>query len=57
MPSEYLIFLELTLFQKKKNESKTNKKNNSVALGQGPGSPSMDAHNIFELFFRYRNPN
>ena len=28
MTSEYLILLELTLFQKKKNESKTNKKNN-----------------------------
>ena len=38
------------------DQGKTNKKNNSVALGQGPGSPSTDAHNIFELFFSYWNP-
>ena len=32
----------------------TVKRNNSVALGQGPGSPSRDTHNnIFELFCRY----
>ena len=33
------------------------KRNNSAALGQGPGSPSEDTHNnIFELFCRYWNP-
>ena len=31
-------------------------RNNSAALGQGPGSPSRDIHdNIFELFCRYWN--
>ena len=32
------------------------KRNNSSALGQGPGSPSRDTHNdTFELFCRYWN--
>ena len=32
------------------------KRNNSAALGQGPGSPSRDTHNsTFELFCRYWN--
>ena len=32
-------------------------RNNSAALGQGPGSPSRDTqNNTFELFCRYYNP-
>ena len=31
--------------------------NNSAALGQSPGSPSRDTHNILELFCRYWNPH
>ena len=27
------------------------------SLGQGPISPSVDTHNIFELFYRYWNPH
>ena len=36
---------------------KEQSRNSSAALGQGPGSPSRDAHrNILELFCRYCNP-
>ena len=31
-------------------------RNNSAALGQGPGSASMDTHNIFKLFTRLKPP-
>ena len=34
------------------------KRNNSAALGQGPGSASRDIHNnFFELFCRTKIPN
>ena len=33
-------------------------RNNSAALGQGPGSASRDKHNnIFELVYRTKTPN
>ena len=39
------------------DRGETVKRNNSAALGQGPGSPPTDTHNnIFELFCRYWNP-
>ena len=42
----------------KTREKQTFKRNNSAALGLGPGSPSRDTHNdIFELFCRYENPH
>ena len=38
------------------DQGKTNKRNNSVALGQGPDSPSIDTYNnIFEMPCRYWN--
>ena len=40
-----------------RDQGETVKRNNSAALGQGPGSPARDTHdNIFELFCRDWNP-
>lgn len=38
-------------------QRKKQPRDNSAALGQGPGATSRDTHNdIFELLYRARNP-
>ena len=51
-------FRELLIREGRGRETREeqSKRNNSAALGQGPGSPSRDIHNIFELFCKYWKP-
>ena len=52
-----LVETKIPYVERSKTRWNKTERNNSAAVGQGPGSPSADIHNnISELFGRYWNP-